>query len=406
MPLLNVNPGDLIKAEDWNTLVAAINALDGRVAELESGGGDRAPKITQVLPGGTVTAGDTINIFGSNFDFSQGGHSVFFGNARAESFFAGSSNTLLIVRIPDVVEGATPNGAPLTMTVGNLFDTTSRSITIRSKPIIVSGSIQFSFKGARPTQTPTAGVQFFYDFELKSQASEDLTVTIAPTIAVIQPLPGGVNDPGLPNLIAVLEGTTVRENGQISLPEGATKTVSVRLNTPAGTNNLRYSLSVTASAPGVAQRVEALPPQQVGQESELPDSTITSFEFSSIVAPGDAVFSSDTGGVSGVDGTVSVRATNTVSIDVRATFATIPQGQTNNYQVTAAIDGPAGGWSTKVNQVVQNPLPVLGPGGVRPVFFDITAPATPATAILRLTLTRTGLAKNNKRSVAYRLVLR
>ena len=405
MPLLDVNPGDLIKAEDWNKLVAAINALDGRVAELETGGGDRAPKITQVPPGGTVTAGDTISIFGSNFDFSQGGHSVFFGNTRANTFFTGSSNTLLIVRIPDVVEGATPTGAPLTLTVGNLVDTTSRSITIRSKPVVVTGSIQFTFKGTRPSPTPTPGVQFFYDFELRSQASEDLTVTITPTIAVLPPLPPNVQDPGLPQLLSLLEGNTLRENGQIALPEGATKTVSLRLTLPAQTNGLRYSLNVAASAPGVAQRVESLPAQQVGQATEQPDPTITSFEFNSI-AQGDAAFSPNTGGVSGVDGTVSVRQGTTAAIDVRALFAGIPQGQTHNYQATAAIEGPAGGWSTAVHPSTPNPLPVPSPGGAAAFFFQITAPPTPSTAIARFTLTRQGVATNNKRSVAYRLILR
>lgn len=405
MPLQNVNPGDLIKSEDWNKLVAALNALDGRVAQLETGSAGRAPHITQVLPGGPVTAGDTINIFGSNFDFSQGGHSVFFGNTRAVTFFNGSSDTLLIVKVPDVVDGATPTGAPMTLTVGNLVDTTSQAITVKSKPVVVSGGIQFTFKGTRPTATPTAGAQFFYDFELKSQASDQLTVTVAPTIAVIPPLPAGVSDPGLQNLVTILEGTTERANGQISLAPGATKTVSLRLNVPAGTNNLRYSLSLAASAPGMATRVEALPAQQVGQATEQPDPTITIFEVATI-ADGDATFSPNTGGVPGVDGTISVRASNSAVIEFRGTFANIAAGQTNNYAIAAAIDGPAGGWSTKPDTVTQNPLPVPGPGGPVPIFIDVTAPATPATAILKVTLTRQGISTNNKRSVSYRLVLR
>ena len=405
MPLQNVDPGDLIKAEDWNKLVAAINALDGRVADLETGGSGRAPQITQVLPSGTVTAGDTIRIFGSNFDFTQGGHSVFFGNTRAVTFFAGSSDTLLIVRIPDVVEGATETGASLTLTVGNLVGTATLAITVRSKPVVTSGGIQFTFLGTRPSATPTAGAQFFYDFELKSQASENLTVTLTPAIAVVLPLPAGVPDPGLPSLLVVMEGTTVRENGQIALAEGATKTVSLRLTLPANTNALRYTLSVTASAPGVANKVESLPQQQVGQATEQPDPTITTLEFATI-AEGDAAFSSNTGGVSGVDGTISVRQSNTAVIEMRAIFANINVGTTNNYAVAVAIEGPAGGWSTTVDPVVQNPLPVPGPGGPVPIFIDITAPATPATATLRLTLTRQGQATNNKRSVAYRLTLR
>jgi|GEM_PF-3240959 len=406
MPLQNVNPGDLISSADWNRLVAAINALDGRVADLETGGSNRAPHITQVLPGGPVTAGDTISIFGSNFDFSQGAHSVFFGNTRAIDFLTGSSNTLLIVKIPDVVEGATPNGATLTLSIGNLVGTTTQAITIKSKPVVVTGGIQFTFKGTRPTVTPTPTVQFFYDFELKSQASEDVNVTIAPTIAVIPPLPAGVPDPGLPQLLAVLEGNDVRNDGVISLPEGATKTVSLRLSLPAGTNNLRYSLSVTATAPGLAQRVESLPAQQVGQATEQPDPTITSFEFNQVIAPGDAAFSPNTGGVNGVDGTISVRQGNTVSVEFRALFAGIPTGQTNQYAITAVIEGPAGGWSTKLNQNQLTPQPVAGPGGAKTILFDITAPGAPATGIARFTLTRQGISTNNKRSIAYRLVLR
>ena len=401
MPLENVNPGDLIKSEDWNRLVAAINDLDGRIAQLEIGGG-KAPRITQVLPSGAVTAGDTIRIFGSNFDFSQGGHSVFFGNTRALTFLNGSSDTLLIVQLPNVIEGATETGTPMTLTVGNLVDTTSQAITVKSKPVVVSGGIQFTFKGTRPGATPTPGAQFFYDFELKSQASDSLNVTIIPTIAVVPPLPSGVSDPGLPALLTLMEGATERANGQISLPEGATKTVSLRLNLPAGTNGLRYSLSATASAPGVVNKVETLPQQQVGQATEQPDPTITTLEFNKL-ADGDAAFTA--GGV-GVDGTISVRQSTTAIVEFRAIFGNINVGTTNNYSITAAIEGAAGGWTTKVDQVVQNPLPVSGPGGPLPVFVDITAPATPATATLRLTLTRQGIPTNNKRSVAYRLTLR
>jgi hypothetical protein len=346
-----------------------------------------------------VTAGDTIRIFGSNFDFTQGGHSVFFGNTRALTFLSGSSDTLLIVQIPNVVEGATEAGTPMTLTVGNLVDTTSQAITVKAKPAVVTGGIQFTFKGTRPTPTPTAGVQFFYDFELKSQASENLTVTITPTIAVVPPLPPGVSDPGLPALLTLMEGTTERANGQISLPEGATKTVSLRLNLPAGTNNLRYSLSATASAPGVLNKVESLPQQQVGLATEQPDPTITTLEFNKF-AEGDAAFSA--GGV-GVDGTISVRASTTAIAEFRAIFGTVPVG--TSYAISVAIEGAAGGWTTRVDSVVQNPLPVSSPGPL-PVFIDITAPATPATATLRLTLTRQGIPPNTSRSVAYRLTLR
>jgi hypothetical protein len=112
------------------------------------------------------------------------------------------------------------------------------------------------------------------------------------------------------------------------------------------------------------------------------------------------------GGVAGVDGTISVTPARTGIIDVRAMFAGITVGTTNNYQISAVVEAPANGWSAKVNDTMQNPQPVPGPGGAVAIFFDITSPSTPAQAVLRLTLTRQGAATNNKRSVAYRLILR
>ena len=402
MPLPNVDPGDLIRSTDWNSLVAAINALEVRVAELESGGPGGPPRIDEVLSSAIVTAGDTIQIFGARFDFMVGGHSVFFGDTRAITFFSGSSDSLLIVRVPDVVTGATEQGTPMTLKVGNLVGVATRAITIRSKPIVVSGNIGLSFKATRPSQTPTAGVQFFYDFDLKSNASENLTVTIVPTIAATTPLPAGV--PPLQTLIAVLDSDgTVRADGQIALAEGATKTISLRLSVPAGTNGVQYNLSATATAPGVPNVLESLPIQTVGLATEQPDSTITNFEF---FAPADNKSIFEPSGPVGVDGTIRVFASQTSSIETRATFGNIAQGATNQYDLTAVIVAPANGWSTKINDITLPLQTVLGPGGTVPLFFDITAPSGSTTATVRFTLTRRGLATNNKRSIAYRLLLR
>jgi hypothetical protein len=403
MSLHNVDPGDLITAQDWNAQVAALNALEARVTELESGTSKSPPRITQVLPSGPVTVGDTIRIFGSNFDFSKGGHSVFFGSTRVIVFLGGSSDSLLILQIPDPVQGATLGGTAMNLTVGNLVGTTTQAITVKSKPVVVGGGIQFTFKGTRPSATPVSNATFFYDFQLKSAASEDLTVTITPTIAVILPLPSGVTDPGLPARLAVLDADgTVRSNGQVALPEGTTKTVSLRLTLPAGVNGLKYSLSADASAPGVSSVASALPDQQVGQTTEQPDPTVTALQFSAVF--GNATFSTDTGGVSGVAGTLSVGSAATATLELRAEFANIPSGSTNHYQLSATLDSPANGWSATVDSSMENPLPMNGPGGINMIDFKVTAPTASTTTILRLTLTRQGASTNNKRTVAYRLI--
>lgn len=402
MPLRNVNPGDLITSNDWNSLVTALNAMEVRVAELESGGAKSAPRITQVLPTGARTVGDEIRIYGSNFDYVQGAKSVSFGNTPAVKFLAGSSDTLLIVEIPDPVEGATEAGATLTMSVGNRHSFTTRAITIKSKPVVVSGGIDFTFLRSRPA-TPTQNQAVFYDFSLHSTASQNLNVTITPDIQIIPPLPLGVNDPGLENFLTVLDSDgTERANRVIALAEGTTKLISLRLDLPNNINDTKYSVNVTASAPEISPVVRSLPDQQVGQEGEQPDATVTAFEFSAII-DGDGSFSTDTGGVSGVDGTLTVKRGTTVTIELDTTFAGIPVGTTNNYQLAVAVQ-PTNGWSASVNPVMQNPLPSNGPGGSVDAYFDITAPSSTNTAIVRFTLTRQGLTTNNKRTLSYRLL--
>lgn len=405
MTLKNVNPGDLIASEDWNTLVGMLNALDARVSELEQGGSKGTPTITQVLPTGAVMEGDQIRIYGANFGFSQGAHSVFFGNTRATGFLNGSSDSLLIVQVPEPVDGATEAGTSLTLSVGNLYGFTTRSLTVKAKPVSTTGGFQFTYKGSQPT-TPTQNSQVFYDFELKSFANKDLILTITPIIQVILPLPAGVSDPGLANLLTVIDADgSPRADHLIALAEGQTKTISLRLNLPDQTNNLRYSLSVTAGAAGVSPVVESLPNQQVGQAGEQPDATVNVFEFSAIDS-GQGQFSTDTGGVGGVDGTLAVKQGTTITIVMRTGFVNIPAGITNSYQLTTtpSLQAPANGWSASVHPLTQNPLLIQSPGGSVDTLFNITAPAAANTAILQLMLTRQGVVTGNKRAVSYRLI--
>lgn len=406
MSFRTVNPGDPIASADWNELVNAFNLLESRVSDLEKGGGPKGlPTITQILPTGVVTAGDQIRIYGANFGYVQGVQSVYFGTTRTTDFVSGSSDSLLIVQIPDPVVGATEAGTAMTMSVGNLYGYTTWALTVKAKAEVTSGGFQFTYKGSRPT-TPTQNLAVLYDFEVRSLASKDLTLTLLPTIKVIPPLPAGMTDPGLPSLLAAIDADgSVRSDFTIPLAEGTTKIISLRLNLPNQTNGLRYSLSVTATAPGVASAVESIPDQTVGVLGEQPDPTVSNFEYSSTPI-GQAVFSTDTGGVAGVDGTLTVKQGTTVTIIMKTLF--VVSAGTNNYQMS--VQPPANGWSAAVNNLLSNPLPIKAPGGPVDTYFDITAPSATApspsnSAVVKLMLTRLGVTTSNKKSVSYRLVI-
>jgi hypothetical protein len=400
MTLPKVNPGQLIKSLDWNALIDLVNAMDARLAILESGTATSAPRID--LAPDVVTEGDDIFIYGSRFDFSKGGQTVFFGSTRATGFLGGSSDTLLVVEVPNEVQGATDEGATMTLTVGNLVGFTTRAITVKNKPDVVTGGVQFTYKGSTPT-TPAQNSQTFYNFELKSTASQPLVVTVTPTIQVILPLPAGVSDPNLPSRVMLIDSdNTEKPNGQIALPEGATKNIKLRLTLPDQVNGLKFSVSASVSAAGITTVNEAVPNQQVGQLGEQPDPTVTNFDNLKKIG-GSGQVSTDTGGVAGVDGTIKVAAGTTATFQVRTQFD-FANG-TNSYDLNAAVDNGASGWSAAIDPSMQDPLPVTAPGGLIQIKFKITAPNNATNDVVRLTLTRAGVSTNNKRSVAYRLTL-
>ncbi|SEQ07021.1 IPT/TIG domain-containing protein [Nitrosomonas ureae] len=396
MALKNVNPGDLITAVDWNDLVTELKALDGRVADLEKGGSKSPPRITKVLPEGTVMAGDQIRIFGNNFDFTRGGHSVTFGNSPAVNFANGSSDSLLIVQIPQQVDGATASGAPITMTVANLTGFTTWALTVKSKPEQVGGRFEFGYLNSDP-KIPTANNPIDYHFRLASLSNADLAVLISPVLQFS----------GAPAVIVEVHDSDgqLRVDRTITLHEGEAKIISVKIpaipNVPNGTN---FGLTVTASASGVQPVTIIVPPQTVGQAGEEPDSTITNLTFSNIL-DGTATFQLP-GPADTVDGILSIPGTTAakVTIALDTTFANIPTGTPHHYVASATVVSGAG-WTASRNPVVTpNEYEISAPGAQKFPGFDINAPADDSVpAFIRFTLTHKEAMINNKRSVIFRV---
>jgi hypothetical protein len=246
---------------------------------------------------------------------------------------------------------------------------------------------------------PTSGSDVFYDFQLHSRASEDLLVRIVPTIQVIRPLPTGVDDPGLADLITMLDaaGGTITE---VALPEGATRMISLRLALPEGVDGLRYSLRAMAISPDVQLKLESLPEQEVGQQSEQPDPGVGPFEFGFFDSHGESSFSTDIGHVSGVDGTLFLRQGTTDSVSMQMSFVDTSAGPID-YELSAEVQAPANGWSASVHPTTMNPIVVVDGGSVDSL-FTVTAPASASTAIVEFSVTRQGT--NSRRVVRFRLV--
>ena len=394
MPLPNVTPGDVITAAYWNDLVSTLNGLETRVADLEGVSSNGSLRITQVLPTGVVTAGDTIRISGRKFDFVRGAHSVFFGTTRATNFASGSSDNLLIVQIPDQVNGATPGGASLNLTVGNLTSVATWPMTIKSKPVQPGGGVEFGFLNSNPA-APTVNNPIQYNFRLASLSNVDLPVLISADLQF----------PGAPaGLVEVHDSDgQLKSDRTIALPAGAAKFIGVKITAvPNVADGTAFALAVTATAPGIQAVTASVPPQSVGHAGEQPDSTITNLTFNRVL-DGTASFAAAAAGDT-VDGTVSIpgNAAVTVTIALDTTFANIPIGNIFNYVPSADVVSGAG-WSSAPNPLV-TPIKytISAPGEQQFPGFDINAAAS-GTAVIRFTLTREGVPTNNKRSVTYRV---
>jgi hypothetical protein len=402
MTLRTVNPGDVIASTDWNDLVLAFTVLEGRVSDLERVGGSKVPpRITKVLPEGARTAGDWINIFGSNFDVSKTGYSVRFGNTRATTFDAAhSSDSLLIVQIPDQVDGATASGAPITMTVANLTDSATWPLTVKSKPVLVGGGFEFGYLNSVP-DTPASSSPIEYNFRLASLSNADLAVSVQADIQV-----SGVS--GAPAYEVHDADGTNRPDRTIALVQGGVKTITVRFTVPGAPLLTPFTLTATASATGFQPVTEIVPPQTVGVAGEIPDPTITNLTWNRALA-GTANFTPLSGGTVAGILTIPGTAAATVSIALDTTFANIPAGNTYHYVSSATVVSGAG-WTASARSPSQYDIP--SPGAQRFPNFDINAPdvsaippanRTPAFIRFTLTHTGTGATANNRRSVTFRV---
>src|SRR3954465_11771671 len=98
-----VGPADLIRAADWNEMADAIEALDVRLAAIESGvtsgTGGNQPVITDIDPD-QPPAGGVMQIIGLNFAVPATLNTVLLDGEELTGFLPGSSGELIRISIP------------------------------------------------------------------------------------------------------------------------------------------------------------------------------------------------------------------------------------------------------------------------------------------------------------------
>jgi hypothetical protein len=302
-----------------NALIDQLQGLDGRLSKLEGASpATHAVMITQIVPSAPVRIGDDLEIQGSNFDFGIGAQRVYFDSTRAQLFRNGSSDSRLIVQVPNV-PNVSPSGTTVTLLVTNQSTSTSRSVTLL--PVNQQGNAFISFTGNTPLAiTPGQTQSAVFSYGIDCQTLLPLDVSISASISIS-------NWQSLLQIVSARSGQ-VLPNGVVTVQPNQTTPFNVvlpQLPTPAG-NPAAFTLSVALSGPGIIGTQDGPRTFTFGVAGPQPDPTITTFTLND-ARPAIT------------NNTILVSQGQTAIVQLAATFT-----QDGAYNVTSALAGGASNW--------------------------------------------------------------
>ncbi|HYW70947.1 MAG TPA: IPT/TIG domain-containing protein [Pyrinomonadaceae bacterium] len=369
----HVEPGDIIKSADFNSVVDVLADLESRVAELESGGVlGGGVVITSIAPEGDLRVGQEITIFGRNFGYSIGAQRVFFNSVRVTIFKTGSSDEKLIIEIPDV-PNVSESGTPVTMSVANFTSSASKTVTLKPVQLAQQGNVSLSFLNVTPA-TVTIGSTPKFTYQLEAPVMLPQLINLDATVSI------GSLQAGLKFLDA---SDHEIQGKQLTLQPGASTQISVQLGAiPGGT--VQFSLDVEVNGSGI-NGSEDNRQFTIGETVEV-DEEITTFA---------AISSSPDGALSG--NTVSVASGASVIVKFRAEF-TGNDSRTYDVQL-GAVQSPAVNWQTERGTgffATPATYPIAAPGQETPAWKVTPLSNASSTAVIVFTLQRQG--SNKKRT--------
>lgn len=324
-----VYPGDLITAELMNKIMRAIENLDERVTILESGVVDEdSVVITELIPPGPIKVLEELKILGRNFKFSLGAHRVFFNNTAVNTYKPNSSDTMLIVDVPEI-----PNlhegGNWITVTVRNGISSDSRKIKVLPLPQPFFGNVIIERGAADSTPIvdpspilPGKDADFVY------------TITSAANLPAVFDISTEISGPDWQNLIRILDSNkSIISSREIFLNPNVPTKIFVRINPiPTNSTGTRFFLSVGATCGNVTGN-SGIQNYTVGEVPEPQDETI-GIKFEE-VKPDTAISNN----------TIQLAENKIAHIILLATFRSIGE---YDYKVSATLIDPAKKWFLKL----------------------------------------------------------
>ncbi|HEY4011956.1 MAG TPA: IPT/TIG domain-containing protein [Polyangiaceae bacterium] len=312
--------GQLITADFANGILTRLTNLEAAVAALKNASAVSAgPTITSIYGLTTpIREGDAINITGTNFGFSTGSQSLSFNGISVASFVSGSSDTLLLVRVPAL--GASASGTLVAVVEGNGngFDTQQITVYPAFTPV-ANQDIQIIWNSVSPNPI-LPGQPMVVGFTLISKAPQTATYTISAAVTPVNPT---ATSPAWPSTYQVLDSSNnVTTSNQFTLNPNAQTNFSVQINVPPGSDNSQFQLAVNAGtgSGGTAATNSTTVPLSVSTATTLPDSTI-GLAFGTFTALNTLGVPDQTAGkFDSSTGTIQIKVGCTASLTMNATF--------------------------------------------------------------------------------------
>jgi hypothetical protein len=347
-----VKPGDVITASQWNQVLAAIEDLYSQIGAVST----TAVAITAFMPPGPVKVQDQVTILGRNFQYSIGAQSVFFGGVPINSFLLGSSDTQLVVNVPELTN-LPAQGQAITVTVYNRTSSDSKQITVIPPPLSVSGGASVSALSFTGTPAPN-GQPTNFTYTISNLLDQTRSISIS---ALVTPS-------SLQNSVQVL-GTNQQALGQISLGPNVTQSFIVAVTIPAGVSG-SLGLTVTAIdvATGTAMGSSGTSNYTIGQASTTDPNIVFGRISVAQAAAGQG------NAYSPSNNTISLPANSWISLNIATIFQAAAQ-----YSVNASVSGTA--WTATMVNPAPNQLLDFSSGAPvnANVQFNVVTGPNPAT---------------------------
>jgi IPT/TIG domain-containing protein len=375
-----VRPGDVITSGLLNRIITLLNQHDALLSAGPSPVGN-GPTITGFVPDPPFQAGQDIQILGANFGFSTGSTVLKFDSTQVNAFRLGSSDTSLLVTVPFLAGLGSGKDVVLSLSNGTLG--TARVVRVNPMQQPQQGNVDVLWNDAivpNPNPNPIAnGQPVTLAYVLKSRALLPATFTIG-----VQ-----CSNAAMQAAAVVLDAAQATlASKQIDLAPNEQKGFFIRFPTVPVANNNSFTLTVSATATGVAGSDTRV--FTVNSAVTPPDPTI-SLAFNALSSVDPNTGNPDpTASYSAGDNTVHLKQGMIGRVNLVATFT-----QIGTYSVSVATLPPTANWTVALaatpSQYTINAGDFSGGVATKNPEIGIQAQAGASTAgQLKLTLQRQG----------------